>query len=135
MHLSLVLFVMVMSVLIADARHDLNDQIGNDIEFISEMLYAGDTLIVDERGDLASTYMNCILNQGKHYGLTFNWDKISMIRIGCNPIIAKPNGSSVDPAQSIVYLGGIISADGYCTSEISRRIGLARLEFTNLQRV
>ena len=39
---------MAMSVLISDARQDLVDQIGDDARFVSEILYADDTLIVDE---------------------------------------------------------------------------------------
>ena len=83
---------MVMSILSSDARQDLINQIGGDARFVSGILYADDTLIVDEHGDLAGIYMQCILNQGEHYGLSFNWDKISMICIGCNLIIAKPWG-------------------------------------------
>ena len=55
--------------------------------------------------------------------------------IGCNPIIAKPCGSNIESSQSMVYLGGVISADGQCTSEINRRIGLASSEFSSLQKV
>ena len=133
--LSPVLFVMVMSVLISDARQDLVDQIGDDARLVSEILYADDTLIVDEHGDLAGIYMQCILKQGEHYGLSFNWDKISMICIGCNPIIAKPCGSNIECSHSMMYLGGVLSADGHCTSEINRRIGLASSEFSSLQKV
>ena len=46
---------------------------------MSEILYADDTLIVDERGDLTSKYIEHILRQGNHDGLTFNFNKISMI--------------------------------------------------------
>ena len=86
--LSPVLCVMVMSVLIADAHQDLIEQIGDDAKFVSGILYADDTLIVDERGDLAGIYMNFILKQCDYYGLTFNWDKIPIITIRCNPILS-----------------------------------------------
>ena len=79
--------------------------------------------------------MQCILKQGGHYGIAFNWDKISMISIGCNPRIAKLDGHNIECAQSMVYLGGVISADGHNTSEINRRIGLANSEFTSLQKI
>ena len=45
--------VKVMCVLISDARQDSIDQIGDDARFVFEILYADDTLIVDEHGDLA----------------------------------------------------------------------------------
>ena len=62
--LSPILFVIVMSVLIADARQDFIDEVGDDAKFDSEIIYiiyTDDTLIVDECGDLTSIYMKCIL--------------------------------------------------------------------------
>ena len=58
-----------------------------------------------------------------------------MICIHCNPIIAKSSGCNVPRSQSMVYLGGVIAADGHNTSEINRRIGLANREFASLQKV
>ena len=99
------------------------------------MLYIDDTLIVDRQSDLAGIYMQCILDEGQHYGLTFNWDKLSMININCHTLISKPDGEAINPVQSIVYLGGVISSDGYHSSEINRRIGLAMHEFSLLQKI
>ena len=73
------------------------------------------------------------MKHGEHYGLTFNWDKLAMICINCDPVIAKPNGCNVSCSQSMVYLGGVTAADGHNTSEINRRIGLANREFASLQ--
>ena len=50
-------------------------------------------------------------------------------------IIAKPSGCNVESSQSMVYLGGIIAADGHNTLEINRRIELVNNEFTSLQKV
>ena len=55
------LFIMVMSVLNTNARLDFINEVGDDAKFVSDIIYADDTLIVDERGDLASIYMKCIL--------------------------------------------------------------------------
>ena len=46
--ISPVLFVMVMSVLIADARQNWSDIIGGQMQYVSEILYADDTLIVND---------------------------------------------------------------------------------------
>ena len=127
--------MMVMSVLIADARQNLSDLIGDQMQYVSEILYADDTLIVDEQEDLAGAYMNCIFAEGQRYGLTFNWENIAMLNINCNTSITKPDGSLIHSVQSIVYLGSIISADGFHTSELSRRIGLASHEFNLLQKI
>ena len=65
--LSPVLFVMVMSILIADAREELHKQVGNMADQICEFLYADDTLIVDEHGQLAEVCMHYIQRQGACY--------------------------------------------------------------------
>lgn len=133
--LSPVLFVMVMSILIADARDELHGKIGDLADDVSEILYADDTLIVDKNGNLADTYMQCIRNQGKVYGLDFNWDKLMYISINCNPSICKPNGEPVKHVHSMLYLGALLSDDGFVASELGRRIGLAHSDFFTLSRI
>ena len=53
-----------MIVLIADARSRFELHAGNFASDCTEILYADDTLIIDERGSLASAYMQCILAEG-----------------------------------------------------------------------
>ena len=48
---------------------------------MSEIIYADDTFIVDERGDIACFYMKCILKQREHYCLMHNSDKLAMFCI------------------------------------------------------
>ena len=124
-----------MSVLIADARASLHQKIGSAIEYVSEVLFADDTLIVDEHGDLAEQYMYCIRDEGLRYGLDFNWDKLSFISVNCSPRIRKPNGDSVKQVQSMVYLGALLTSDGRVASELGRKIGLAYSDFAALQRI
>ena len=73
-----------------------------------EIIYADDTLIVDERGDVASTHMKYILKQSEHYSLTFNYDKLAMIYINCDPIIAEPSRCNISCSQSMVCLWSFI---------------------------
>ena len=70
--LSPFLFVIMMSVIITDARAALRDSVGDISSEITEVLYADDTLIVDEHGELAQIYIDIIAIQGNHYGLVFN---------------------------------------------------------------
>ena len=57
-----------------------------------------------------------------------------MICMNCDQFIAKPNECNIASFQSIVYLGGVIAADGHNTLEINRRIGLANNDFKSLQK-
>ena len=70
--LSPFLFVIGMSVIISDSRNMLHDKVGDLSSDITEVLYADDTLIADQHGDLAQTYTDIIALQGHHYGLEFN---------------------------------------------------------------
>ena len=70
--LSLMLFVIMMSVLIKDARKDLIESIGDEAVHVHEILFADDTLIADETGQFAEIYMQCIQRQGACYGLSLN---------------------------------------------------------------
>ena len=76
--------------------------------------------------------MHCIQRQGACYNLSFNWERLMMICINCNPSIAKPDGSHVRISLSMIYLCGLISNDGTITSELSRRIGMAYSDFSAL---
>jgi hypothetical protein len=46
-----------------------------------------------------------------------------------------PGGDLIDDAGSLVYLGGLLSADGRADSEVSRRIGATAGDFRKLQKV
>ena len=58
--------------IITDARAALRDSVGDISNEVTEVLYADDTLIVDEHSELAQIYMDMIAIQGNHYGLVFN---------------------------------------------------------------
>ena len=133
--LSPFLFVMVMSVIITDARHQLHAHVGHVGSAVTEILYADDTLIVDHRGDSAEPYMEAIANEGNHYGLVFNWNKLEYLCVGCSPSIAQPDGTAIKCVTSMNYVGGLLSSDANITSELGRKIGIAMHSFSNLQRI
>ena len=47
------------------ARQDFINEVSDDAKFVSEIIYADDSLIVDELNDLAGIYMKYILNKVK----------------------------------------------------------------------
>ena len=66
--LSPFLFAMVMTVLLRDAKQNLQDA---ELS-VSELVYADDTLIVASRAEDAELYMKSIESAGANYGLTYN---------------------------------------------------------------
>ena len=131
--LSPFLFVIVMTVLISDARVLLSERAGEvDTE---ELLYADDTLLIDRAGGHVQDYMECIHEIGAEYGLSFNWGKLEVLTVRCRDVIKTPDGSAVKNKASMVYLGSLLSEDGYTELELSRRIGAARADFDALRRL
>ena len=101
--------MIMMSVLIHDARQELFYILNDNAYSVHELLFADDTLIVTENPNHAEIYMHCIQMQGMYYGLSFKWDKFKMICIVCNPCIAKPDGSRIHIFHSIIYLGALLT--------------------------
>lgn len=135
--LSPFLFVIVMTVLMTDAKVKLREELGVELAtdlIANELLYADDTLIVDVSNEAVTQYMECIASAGAEYGLSFNWSKLEALPVRCDAAISTPAGN-VKVKDSIVYLGGLLSNDGCVGSELGRRIGLAQVEFKTLRRI
>ena len=113
--------------------HPAHDQ--DDWKNISELVYADDTLVVSCTGEHAQSYMNSISAAGANYGLSFNWQKLEMLTVRCQAQVSKPDGSMVESKDHLVYLGGMLSANGQPGPELDRRLGAARGDFHTLQRM
>ena len=135
--LSPFLFVIIMTVLIHDARAELRERSGKQPhnERLGEILYADDTLLVDTHGGVAEEYMRCVAEVGLEYGLALNPGKTEVLCCRCNDKVRSPDGAGVKQKESMMYLGASLSADGRVDSEVARRIGAARADFRALQRV
>ena len=66
--LSPFLFIIMMSVLMKDAKEDLTHLHGIDLSanvICHEIIYADDTLLIDAVGENLQLYMKCIADRGK----------------------------------------------------------------------
>jgi len=138
--LSPFLFVIMMSVLMWDAKQDLKEIHNNVVDLSSEfvcheVLYADDTLIVDITGANLQKYMQCIEEHGRTYGLKLNFSKLECLPINCECLMRDPDGHPIQNKSSLKYLGAQIAADGSTDSELSQKIGLAEQDFKILQQV
>ena len=111
--------------LFTDARAAFRDSVGDISSEVTEVLYADDSLIVDEHSELAQIYMDFIATQGNHYRLVFNWSKLEYMCIGCSPSLVQLDGSLIKCVTSMTYLGGLLSKDANITSELGQKIGYA----------
>ena len=58
-----------------------------------------------------------------------------LLRVRHDGHVRLPSGELVREKESMVYLGGLLSADGRMGSELSRRLGAATADFTQLEAV
>ena len=96
-------------------------------------LYADDTLVLEGDERVVKAYMDSISAVGKEYGLTFNWSKLEVLRVRHEGHVKLPAGGNVKEKDSIIYLGALLASDGRMGSELSRRLGAAAADFTQLQ--
>ena len=97
--LSPYLFIVVMTVLLHDAKEAaLHDRGGYDplSNVVRELVYADDTLGLTMSTASAQCYMNKIVEQGRHYGMSFNWSKLEAMNVRCEGAVRTPDG---DPLQ------------------------------------
>eukprot|EP00959_Pyramimonas_sp_CCMP1952_P253457 5295887-Pyramimonas_sp.AAC.1 len=73
--------------------------------------------------------MKCIEICGSHYGLSFNLQKIEMLKVKTAADVRDSSGELVTCKDSLVYLGTRLSADGRSGTELSNRIGAAGKDF------
>ena len=130
--LSPFLFVILMTVLMHDARRELERTSGNVLAsggLVHDLLYADDTLLIDARGDVAQAYMEAVVVVGAQYGLKINWKKVEFMAIRCTPHLRDGNDQSIPQKSSIGYLGALLDSSGAIQSELNRRIGMATADF------
>ena len=77
--------------------------------------------------------MNCLNDAGKRYGIKINLKKTKVMRITHHKnrtmkIVLE--GKTIEVVEEFKYLGSVITDDGYCETEIRRRIAKAKASFT-----
>ena len=126
--------VILMTVLLSDAKSSMSRQDAASMP-VSEAVYADNTLLVGVDADYLHDFMTCVGNAGQEYGLTFNRSKLELLPVRTSATICTPDGSAIKAKSSMVYLGSSLSSDGRATTELNRRLGLARADFDSLSRI
>ena len=136
--LSPFLFVMVMTVLMHDAKallrtHPAYTAYGEQL--IEELLYADDTLLIHSDPEVVRLYMECVREAGSHYGLEFNGKKLENMPVRCDAEFFSPSGDPIQRKGSLKYLGSMLCSSGKTGTELSCRLGAAKSEFDKLRKV
>ena len=98
---------------------------------INNLRYADDTtLIAESEEELKSLLMN-VKEKSEKVGLKLNIQKTKIMASG--PITSwEIDGETVDTMSDFIFGSSKITADGYCSHEIKRRLLLGRKVMTNL---
>ena len=135
--LSPMLFSIVMTIVLIDARRALNPGAVDAIRTgdLSELLYADDTLLLGINSTHISDYICAIAEAGNSFGLRLHQGKSKLVTVGNAPDVECPIAGTIERKSSMVYLGGLLHESAHGSNELSRRLGIAAGEFKTLSRL
>ena len=108
--LSPYLFIMVMTVILQDARDLCGQYLRKPYVVTPDLVYADDTMLLVSSAEEAQHRFNCVVEVGKAYGLELNLGKTVVMTIRGETDIVGADGSPLPTKDETVYLGGLLSA-------------------------
>ena len=102
---------------------------------LSDILYADDTLLLGQHARHVEEYAQAIEVAGATYGMKLHRGKTQALCVGNAQSLHKPDGTPFDDPGSLSYLGALLTKDGRVGSELSRKLGMARADFNQLQQL
>ena len=135
--LSPLLFIMTMTVLMHDAVSNLDAPSAAAYEKgdLADIVYADDTLLLATSDGHLQEFLSRVADAGKLYGMELHWDKFQLLSVQCRACIRTPSGEHIESTPGINYLGAVVTHTGLPGHELGRRIGMAKADFTDLQKV
>ena len=106
---------------------------------INTLSYAGDTALLAENEVKLQNLLNVIKEKCLGYGLSMNVKKTKVMVISKEDTVPRAhillNGECLEQVNQFTYLGQVIRDDGYCDTDIRRRIGVAQACFTKMKNI
>ncbi len=99
---------------------------------VFDITYADDTLLVSSSASRAELYLKMLLDAARPFGLEPTWGKTLHLRIGHDDDIHTPQGSTIKVVEQAIYLGSLLTTNGYATASLVRRLGEAIGVFNRL---
>ena len=117
--LSPFLFVIVMSVLMTDAKNRLSSgsktALGENLLF--EVLYADDTLLVGAQPEQVQEFAAAAEAESNRYGMTLHWGKTQVLSVATEQCLETPDGAIIEETGALKYLWSVLTSDGRVDSE------------------
>ena len=126
-----------MTVLMTDAQSILSQeaQLAVSNNSLEDVLFADDTLLISTSAKHLQEYMAAVEQCGRQYGLEIHWGKVHYVPVSSEQCVKSPAGETIQPKESMIYLGATIHGDGRFGSEVSRKIGAAKEAFKFLHAI
>jgi exonuclease III len=106
---------------------------------VNNLRFADDINLMSETTNGLQELTDQVSRQGERLGLVINSDKTKVMTISKEPqdlgLQITVKGNKLEQVKEFVYLGGQISQDGRCESDIKRRIGLTWAVFNKLSNI
>ena len=103
-------------------------------EIIDNLRYADDTTLMAESEEKLKSLLMKVKEESEKVGLKLNIQKTKIMASG--PFTSwQKDGETVETVSDFIFGGSKITADGYCSHEIKRRLLLGRKVMTNLDRI
>ena len=101
---------------------------------INNLRYADDTTLMAESEEELKSLLMKVKEQSEKTGLKLNMQKTKIIASG--PVTSwQIDGGTVETVGDFIFLGSKITADGYCSHEIKRRLLLGMKVMTDLDSI
>ena len=98
---------------------------------INNLRYADDTTLIAESEEELKNLLMKVKEESEKFGLKLNIQKTKIMASG--PITSwQIDGEKMETAKDFILGGSKITANGYCSHEIQRRLLLGRKAMTNL---
>ena len=101
---------------------------------VNNLRYVDDTTLMAESKEELKSLLMKVKEESEKVGLKLNIQKIKIMASG--PITSwQIDGETVETVTDFIFLGSKITANGYCSHEIKRRLLLGRKVMVNLDSI
>ena len=106
---------------------------------INNLRYADDTVIIAETEEQLQQLIDIVVRESENKGLYLNGSKSFTMMFSKSSVIPTwyitIHGTSLEKVTSFICLGSMFTSDGRCVQDVQWRIGIAKSEFTSLEKV
>ena len=115
-----------------DAEGELDE---HDSRRFGQLVYADDTLLMTRTNGDMEQWLHVVQTAASTMVLEMHWGKLQLLRIRCQGRVRAPQGEEIAAKDSMSYIGTTLHNDGRAGGELTRRLGMAFADFSNLEKI